>query len=69
MLTLLLDFAPSDLSKDVEAQLCEQSLKTVLKDAQLAGFSTVQISCSNWTKQLVDVMVRLFLLYFGVKYY
>jgi hypothetical protein len=69
MITLILNYSSSSNggSADADAgdgvgdhshiERCRHAVKTLLKDAQLAGFSTVQVTCSAWTKRIADPSV------------
>lgn len=59
LITLLLDYARPGEGVDVAsyAEKCVQSCKTLFKDAQLAGFSTIQVACTKWTQQITRPMV------------
>lgn len=53
MITLVLNLSEGIDESDY-TERCRQTVKMLLKDAQLAGFSTVQISCSTWTKRVAN---------------
>lgn len=58
MIVLILDFsAPTGGDNSEFVDECRQVLKTLLKDAQLAGFGTIQTSSSAWTRSHVHPKV------------
>ena len=45
------------ISKDVVAIYCRDVCDNIMKQIQQAGFTSVIISCSEFTKQIADPMV------------
>ena len=46
------------ISKDLVATYCRDACNNIMKQIQQAGFSSVILSCSEFSKQIADPMVK-----------